>query len=206
VELLACRASGSLPEGMTPPRVRVRYVIHGLVQGVGFRPYIFRVAHKLGVAGFIRNTPEGVQVEVEGSGERIAHFWPEMLAHLPPAAEVTTASHEFITPQGDETFAIVESGQEGEKPFSSHRILPSVMIASVSSWIPRIAVTTTRLSIAPIAVPVSPLSGMFPMIVKTRPWPALSSVPHAERSTKIPPIAVFMRNLMPVGTVARTCG
>lgn len=97
------------------PQHRVRYHIHGLVQGVGFRPYIFRVARRLGVTGFIRNTPEGVHLEIEGTDERINRFWTEMMEHLPPAAEVTYAKREYIPLQGEEVFSIVESMQDGDK-------------------------------------------------------------------------------------------
>ncbi len=50
----------------TPGRRRLRVTCLGTVQGVGFRPAVFRLATSLGLAGWVRNGPEGVVVEVEG--------------------------------------------------------------------------------------------------------------------------------------------
>ena len=47
---------------------RIRYLFTGAVQGVGFRPFIYRMAAQLSLTGFVQNTTEGVIVEVEGIG------------------------------------------------------------------------------------------------------------------------------------------
>src|SRR6476646_9614425 len=53
---------------------RLRLIVRGAVQGVGFRPFVFRLATEHAVAGWIGNCPEGVQIEIEGSPEHLDSF------------------------------------------------------------------------------------------------------------------------------------
>ena len=46
---------------------RKHYFIEGVVQGVGFRPFIYKVATELGLSGFVKNTPKGVEIELQGA-------------------------------------------------------------------------------------------------------------------------------------------
>jgi acylphosphatase len=57
---------------MAAERRRLRVEIQGAVQGVGFRPYIYRLATELGLAGWVRNDPQGVFIEVEGPPHALA--------------------------------------------------------------------------------------------------------------------------------------
>ena len=52
---------------------RIRAVIEGAVQGVGFRPFVYRLAHELNVAGFVTNTPTGVTIEAEADPETVSY-------------------------------------------------------------------------------------------------------------------------------------
>lgn len=54
----------------TPVRERLRIVLGGAVQGVGFRPTVYRLAEKLRVAGWVRNSGAGLEIEVEGNAEQ----------------------------------------------------------------------------------------------------------------------------------------
>ena len=54
--------------------IRRKMLFRGRVQGVGFRPTVYNMAKKLGLAGVVLNSPEGVIVEVEGSEEQIEKF------------------------------------------------------------------------------------------------------------------------------------
>jgi hydrogenase maturation protein HypF len=65
-------------------RVRVRARVEGTVQGVGFRPYVFRLAGDLGLDGFVSNDERGVVLEVEGAPEAVQRFL-ERLPHEAPA-------------------------------------------------------------------------------------------------------------------------
>ncbi len=94
---------------------RLSCLFTGVVQGVGFRPFIYRTAVQFGLGGFVRNTPEGVVVEVEGPPKEIEAFLPAVLNHLPPAAEVAAISQRDMAPREESTFRIRDSRAEGEK-------------------------------------------------------------------------------------------
>ena len=99
-------SDSSLEDG-APRRVAVR--ISGIVQGVGFRPFVYRLAHDLGLAGFVRNDARGVGAEVEGSGRRVTAFLERVRAELPPLASIEAFSFEELAPTGDAGFSIRES-------------------------------------------------------------------------------------------------
>jgi hydrogenase maturation protein HypF len=70
-----------------PPR-RCRLRVVGVVQGVGFRPYVYRLARECELAGFVLNDEQGVLVEVEGGGDSVARFVERLPAEAPPLARV----------------------------------------------------------------------------------------------------------------------
>ena len=99
-------------------RRRVAVRVEGTVQGVGFRPFVFRLAHELGVAGWVRNDEHGVLAEVEGPTDAVESFITRVRADAPPLAEVGRVACQE-RPVRDETgFAIVASGvaDPGELP------------------------------------------------------------------------------------------
>jgi hydrogenase maturation protein HypF len=96
---------------MTPARVRVR--VEGVVQGVGFRPYVYRLARGHGLGGFVLNDDRGVELEAEGDADAIAAFLADLPVQAPPLAGVQRVDVAPIAPRGDATFAIVESAAAG---------------------------------------------------------------------------------------------
>ena len=83
----AARAAGALRHVSTPGRVSAR--VEGVVQGVGFRPYVHRLAGELGLAGFVLNDERGVLIEVEGeAGGAAAASRSALPAEAPPLARV----------------------------------------------------------------------------------------------------------------------
>lgn len=62
--------------------------IRGVVQGVGFRPFVWRLAHELGLAGWVRNDGGGVEVRAEGSAARLAELAARLRSEAPPLARV----------------------------------------------------------------------------------------------------------------------
>lgn len=70
--------------------VRFGYLLKGVVQGVGFRPFVFKTAGGLGLNGFVKNTPEGVVIEVEGEKEQVETFEKALEIDLPPLAKIDT--------------------------------------------------------------------------------------------------------------------
>lgn len=94
---------------------RARYLFTGVVQGVGFRPFIYRLAVRHGLAGFVQNRPDGVLVEVEGTAPAIDTFFPRISYELPPLANITGVVSSEITVTGDTEFKIIVSDNEGRR-------------------------------------------------------------------------------------------
>lgn len=90
---------------------RERLELLGQVQGVGFRPCAFRVARRLGLAGFVLNNARGAVVEVEGPGERIEAFIETLLRQLPPLARVDRLERTHCQPRGEREFNIRQSAR-----------------------------------------------------------------------------------------------
>ncbi|HZE05693.1 MAG TPA: carbamoyltransferase HypF [Solirubrobacteraceae bacterium] len=94
-----------------PRRVRVR--VTGTVQGVGFRPYVYRLARELGLAGFVLNDAHGVLVEAEGAGRAVAAFLGRLPAEAPPLAVVEAIETGELEPAGVAGFVIRDSPPGG---------------------------------------------------------------------------------------------
>ncbi|MEA2468947.1 MAG: hydrogenase maturation protein HypF [Thermoleophilaceae bacterium] len=93
----------------TAARVRVA----GTVQGVGFRPYVYRLANELALGGYVLNDESGVLVEVEGEPSAIARFVERLPAEAPPLAHVEQLLAEEVEPTGTTAFAIAASTRGG---------------------------------------------------------------------------------------------
>jgi hydrogenase maturation protein HypF len=95
-------------------RVRKAIEIAGIVQGVGFRPYIYRLANETKLTGFITNTESGVSIEVEGPPEAIAIFLSRLPKEVPPLARITNIAVTDHPSNHDEEFRILPS-RAGER-------------------------------------------------------------------------------------------
>jgi len=100
---------------MSEATKRIRYLFAGIVQGVGFRPFLYRVATKHRLGGYVCNTPKGVIAEVEGPAARIEKFSDELLKSFPPASVVSSIKNTNVAVLGESDFRIVASEQEGKK-------------------------------------------------------------------------------------------
>ncbi|MFY9646541.1 MAG: acylphosphatase, partial [Terriglobales bacterium] len=119
---------------MTDARMEVRRQIEvsGIVQGVGFRPFIYRLATARNLSGTIRNTSAGVTIEIQGPAESVEDFVERLPAEAPLLARITSVSVNEIpctvTPNGDSRdFRIIHS-DEGEEVRTL--ISPDVAICS----------------------------------------------------------------------------
>lgn len=92
---------------------RRRVTVRGVVQGVGFRPYVYTRATGLGLAGHVTNTGEGVVAEVEGAPSAVAEFCDRLAADAPPLAVVDTVDHDQVPAVGGAGFTIVASRTGG---------------------------------------------------------------------------------------------
>lgn len=97
-----------------------RLTVRGRVQGVGFRPAVWRHARALGLSGTVRNTAREVIIEIGGPAARVAEFERTLAAHLPPQARIESLAGADIPPRGLGTFEIApsEPGAEAEPTIS----------------------------------------------------------------------------------------
>lgn len=89
---------------------RLRIEIEGIVQGVGFRPFVYRQACSRRLAGSVRNTPLGVVIEAEGEETQLKEFVAALEREAPPLASITAFRPLEIATRGGREFAIAESG------------------------------------------------------------------------------------------------
>jgi len=100
------------PDEMTPRTlVRTRITVTGLVQGVGFRPFVHRIATELGLTGFVGNDAAAVFIEAQGQPRAIAELIRRLAAEPPPLALITAISETAMTPRAEKEngFLIVAS-------------------------------------------------------------------------------------------------
>ncbi len=91
-------------------------VVRGVVQGVGFRPYVYTLAARLGLCGFVRNQTGSVLIEVEGESSTLDRFLTELAERPPPLAQIEGLSWEPRAPRGDSQFRIESSVDDGTSP------------------------------------------------------------------------------------------
>jgi len=94
------------------PPARARIFCGGVVQGVGFRPFVHQLALGLELAGWVLNSSAGVFIEIEGARHIIELFLKRLLEGPPPMARITSSSIEWIPPVGQAGFHIEESRDE----------------------------------------------------------------------------------------------
>jgi hydrogenase maturation protein HypF len=92
---------------------RLRVVIRGAVQGVGFRPFVYRLATDMGLPGWVSNSSQGVFLEVEGAPETLRTFLLRIETERPPRASIQSLESSFLAPVGLETFEIRPSDGTG---------------------------------------------------------------------------------------------
>ncbi|MDO8210313.1 carbamoyltransferase HypF [Conexibacter sp. CPCC 206217] len=97
----------------SPAARRLRIRVEGTVQGVGFRPYVHRLARELELGGAVGNDERGVVIEVEGDAAGVGDFLARLAAEAPPLAHVERVDADPLPPTGARTFAIVASERHG---------------------------------------------------------------------------------------------
>jgi hydrogenase maturation protein HypF len=102
-------------ESNSSGRARKSVHVRGIVQGVGFRPWVYSLAKKRGLAGFVLNSSAGVSLEIEGSTAALDRFLEEFSAHPPGLAQIDEIRIEDSPPTGAEDFVIRESAESEEE-------------------------------------------------------------------------------------------
>ena len=95
--------------------MRLKVVIRGAVQGVGFRPHIFRLAEAMCLSGWVNNSPQGVLIEAEGSRTSLERFLLRLQAEKPGPSRIASVEPTWLDPAGYAGFQIRESVAVGEK-------------------------------------------------------------------------------------------
>jgi len=98
---------------MTATFSSVRLHVSGIVQGVGFRPFVHRLAQHHGLAGWIRNTSGDVEIAIEGDGSALHSFIADLTSHAPPIARIDRITTTAAAPSGFDGFAIADSDTSG---------------------------------------------------------------------------------------------
>ncbi len=94
---------------------RVLVSVRGVVQGVGFRPFVYGLACRLGLSGHVLNGPEGVEIEVEGGGDNVDTFLCEIEASAPALARITEVQARDLDAVGEDSFVIRDSDYDGDR-------------------------------------------------------------------------------------------
>lgn len=102
---------------------RLRIHIKGTVQGVGFRPFVYRLATELDLSGWVRNSPGGVQIELEGNSDRLQQFTDRLPREKPALSHIDNMESTSHPSAGHSEFVVRESVHSGEIEAS---ILPDI--------------------------------------------------------------------------------
>jgi hydrogenase maturation protein HypF len=105
---------------------RLHLAIQGIVQGVGFRPFIYRLAKELQLTGWVNNSAQGVFLEIEGKPEKLTTFLQRLETEKPPLSSIQNLTYSYLNPIGDQDFMIRPS-IEGEK---TALVLPDIATCS----------------------------------------------------------------------------
>ncbi len=106
------------PRGGTRERLRLRLQVQGVVQGLGFRPYVYRLAIQTGVSGWVCNSQAGVIIEVEGSPQELRVFHQRLEEEPPSGSAFQRVDAVWLEPAGWEGFEIRPSDRTGESAFA----------------------------------------------------------------------------------------
>jgi hydrogenase maturation protein HypF len=102
---------------------RVKIHVQGAVQGVGFRPFIYRLAHDFSLNGWVKNSPNGVFIEAEGDVSQLHSFVHNIEQQKPNHSIIHSLKHHFVDSVGFENFRVIESDSGGD---TNAWILPDI--------------------------------------------------------------------------------
>src|SRR6202051_852367 len=94
------------------PNQRKHIQVRGIVQGVEFRPFVYNLAHSLGLTGFVFNSSSGVTIEIEGDGASVDAFLQTLKDDPPQLAEITQITVSEMAVEGSAGFSILGSREE----------------------------------------------------------------------------------------------
>src|ERR1700744_6151591 len=95
-----------------PANIRKHIQVRGIVQGVGFRPFVYKLAKSLGLCGYVFNSSAGVTIEIEGPESQVEAFHSKLKENPPQLAEIAEITVSEIAVQGGAGFSILNSREE----------------------------------------------------------------------------------------------
>ena len=98
-----------------PAVQRLRITLRGAVQGVGFRPFVYRLATEMSLTGWVLNSSAGLVVEVEGPSEQLSRFEQRLEQERPKASVVSVREFAWLTAEGSTRFEILASDHDSGK-------------------------------------------------------------------------------------------
>jgi len=110
-----------------PAVQRLRITLRGAVQGVGFRPFVYRLAKEMSLTGWVLNSSAGLVVEVEGPADQLNRFEQRLGHERPKASVVTVHESAWITAEGSTRFEIIASDSDSGKTVN---VLPDLATCS----------------------------------------------------------------------------
>ena len=139
--------------------LRRRFVFRGTVQGVGFRPTVFRVATRLGLSGFVQNRRSEVIAEVQGREHEVGSFLAQLRAGLPKAARLEEVGESEVMPEKDGSGFIIRESEADRYAFPPvPPDLPFARTARVNCWTPK----------QPVPLPVHHVHAVRPALLDRR--------------------------------------
>jgi hydrogenase maturation protein HypF len=132
IKTAACKLTrrwnaNKLPKVQPSTTTRLRVSVRGAVQGVGFRPFIYRLANELGLVGWVNNSSAGVMAEVEGARHAVENFLVRIESEKPPRSFIQSLESSWLDTAGYKTFEIRESDSGGEK---TALVLPDIAMCA----------------------------------------------------------------------------
>ena len=106
---------------------RLRVYVRGAVQGVGFRPTVYRLATEIGLTGWVVNAPAGVEIDIEGAPEDVARFVPALLRQKPPRAIIQGLESRCLDSAGYTSFEVRETHTDGA---ATTLVMPDIAVCA----------------------------------------------------------------------------
>ena len=131
-----------------PERTRLKLCVRGAVQGVGFRPFVYRLATELALAGWVNNSPQGVFIEVEGERGELEKFLLRLETEKPPRSFIQSLEASWLDPIGYDGFEIRESETGGDQDRArpaGHRHVPGLPARDLRSAQPPLPLSVHQL-------------------------------------------------------------
>ena len=175
-----------VPEGAGNPAARARVAVGGIVQGVGFRPFVRNLATELGLAGSVRNDTTGALIDIEGEPAAITAFLARLRRDPPPLCLIEEVRTAPARPTGQHGFVIATSDPGGE-----HRALVPPDTATCADCLAELFDPADRRYLYPFinctnCGPRFTIVRDVPSTGPPPPWPASPCPRTARTSTRAP--------------------